>query len=89
MSRYRKRPVEVEAFQLKSTPRPGWFLMADAKGIVTVSLRKGEIQYAIIHTPEGDHRAEPDDYIIQGVKGELYPCKPDIFEQTYEMVEES
>lgn len=37
----------------------------------------------IIHTLEGDMRAEPGDYIITGVHGEQYPCKPDIFEKTY------
>ena len=39
-----------------------------------------------IETLEGEHLARIGDYIIQGVKGELYPCKPDIFEQTYEAV---
>ena len=38
----------------------------------------------IIHTLEGDMKANIGDYIIRGVKGEYYPCKPDIFEQTYE-----
>jgi hypothetical protein len=40
----------------------------------------------IIKTLEGPHIASPGDYIIRGVKGELYPCKPDIFEATYEPV---
>lgn len=37
-----------------------------------------------IETLEGDHTASPGDYILKGVKGEFYPCKPDIFEETYE-----
>lgn len=41
----------------------------------------------IIHTLEGDHKANVGDYIITGVHGEQYPCKPDIFEETYEKVE--
>ena len=41
-----------------------------------------------IQTLEGTMHADPGDYIITGVKGERYPCKPDIFEQTYEKVEE-
>ena len=41
-----------------------------------------------IPTLEGDHRASPGDWIIRGVKGEFYPCKPDIFAATYEPVEE-
>lgn len=40
----------------------------------------------IIHTLEGDMKASPGDYIITGVNGERYPCKPDIFEKTYEPV---
>lgn len=42
--------------------------------------------YLFIHTLEGDYRALVGDYIIRGVKGEFYPCKPDIFEQTYKEV---
>ena len=42
----------------------------------------------IIHTLEGDMKADVGDYIITGVKGEQYPCKPDVFEQTYEPVED-
>ncbi len=45
-------------------------------------------QEITIHTLEGDLKADIGDYIITGVKGEQYPCKPDIFEQTYELVEE-
>lgn len=95
MSRYRKRPVEVEAFQLKDIPWPDWFEEALDTGTAelvspkNVSFTLGDIvSHAIIHTLEGDHRANLDDYIICGVKGELYPCKPDIFEQTYDRVED-
>lgn len=42
----------------------------------------------IIHTLEGDMKAMPGDYIITGVNGEQYPCKPDIFHKTYEEVED-
>lgn len=42
----------------------------------------------IIHTLEGDHKASVGDYIITGVKGEIYPCKPDIFLLTYNIIEE-
>lgn len=41
-----------------------------------------------IPTLEGEMRADPNDYIIKGVNGEFYPCKPDIFEKTYEVVNE-
>ena len=91
MSRYRKKPVEVEAFQLKDMPWPSWFEEAihEEVAMVVVNNNTDEICSVTIHTLEGNHRAEPDDYIIRGVRGELYPCKPDIFEQTYERVEES
>lgn len=42
----------------------------------------------VIHTLEGDMTARPGDYIITGVKGEQYPCKPDVFEMTYEPYKE-
>nr|DAW56671.1 MAG TPA: PGDYG protein [Bacteriophage sp.] len=40
----------------------------------------------IIHTLEGDMIAEPGDYIVTGIRGEKYPCKPDIFNETYELI---
>lgn len=43
----------------------------------------------IIHTLEGDMKADVGDWIITGLRGEQYPCKPDIFEKSYELVEES
>ncbi|MBQ8824207.1 MAG: hypothetical protein IJZ64_03145, partial [Ruminococcus sp.] len=61
MSKYRKKPVIVEAYRTDKE--------------------------MIIHTLEGDHKANVGDYIITGVHGEQYPCKPDIFAETYEFVE--
>ena len=46
-----------------------------------------EAYQTVIHTLEGDMTASPGDYIITGVNGEKYPCKPDIFRKTYELVE--
>lgn len=82
MTRYKKKPVEVEAWQIGSDePMPKWLEEAVNAGVAK-SYRGGH--WWIIKTLEGDHRGNQGDYIIQGVKGELYPCKPDIFEQTYE-----
>lgn len=88
--KFRKKPVVIEAVQYtKRFSWPDWF--ADAvtnKAVITHGTGKfaeGEC-YAEIHTLEGVMRADENDWIIQGVKGELYPCKPDIFEQTYEKV---
>lgn len=53
---------------------------------VSIDPRDGRMMIA---TLEGFHHANPDDFIIRGVQGEFYPCKPDIFEATYEVEEES
>ncbi len=80
--KFRKKPVVIEAWQNTHTPRPTPLWLNDA-------WRAAKVQFAgggriDIHTLEGVMRAELGDWIICGVKGELYPCKPDIFEATYE-----
>lgn len=95
MSKYRKKPVIIEAFQLTYEqamgfyPVPLWFIEAkDCEMVeIYVTEKLHGSQYCIINTLEGKMRADKDDYIIQGVNGELYPCKPEIFEKTYELVE--
>lgn len=94
MSRYRKRPVEVEAWQFSDTfqTAPQWVIDAVKDGTIHVvpdmypSKLENRTVHLFIETLEGEMCAEPHDYIVKGVKGELYPCKPDIFEQTYEVV---
>lgn len=89
MAKYRKKPVEVEAIQWHENS----MLIGDVtkyfggiKGMGATSIgRKGGKLF--IRTLEGDMTVNDGDYIIKGVKGELYPCKPDIFEQTYEKVD--
>ena len=85
MARYRKRPVIVEAFRwtggIDQTEDPEWIVAAIKEGKVWF-----EQGCLLIATLEGIHQARVGDYIIQGVQGEIYPCKPDIFEQTYEEV---
>ena len=87
MSKFRKKPVVIEAFQFRDTSHknmamPQWFLDAvEAKQAFDLS------DHLIIKTLVGDHRANIGDWIIRGVKGEIYPCKPDIFDETYELVE--
>jgi len=73
MAKYRKKPVVIEATQ--------WFKMGDHPAV-----RSSHGGYGSIDTLEGVHTVTPGDYIITGVKGEHYPCKPDIFEMTYEEV---
>lgn len=90
--KYRKKPVVIDAFKLGSE-WPDWWGDAVTENRATTHNRDGRWgggpDYALIRTLEGEMRAEHGDYVIRGIKGELYPCKPDIFEATYEPVEES
>ena len=89
MAKYKKKPVEVEAFQYMGDLKDrygGWLAPAWA----VKALKEGVMYYAgselYIMTLEGDHHVSVNDYIIKGVHGELYPCKPDIFAETYRSV---
>jgi anti-sigma factor ChrR (cupin superfamily) len=89
MARYRKKPVVIEAIQWTGANIYEILAMADfAKLPATIGPEPGIVHSAdgglTIPTLEGDHLARPGDWIIKGVQGELYPCKPDIFEATYE-----
>ena len=77
--KYRKKPVVVEAFRYYIDPRPDWF-----QDKVTLNEIITYETHCNINTLEGVMRGEYGDYIIQGVMGEIYPCKSDIFELTYE-----
>jgi len=84
--KYRKKPVIVNAYQMTRKHmgnRDGWPLWLVEAWATNVLYVFGEMK---IRTLEGDHTVTPDDFIIQGVHGELYPCKPDIFRETYEEV---
>lgn len=89
--KYRKKPVVVEAFKwtadINQTEDPVWMLEALECGEAWFENCGTKEVKLVIKTLEGNHIANPGDYIIKGIKGELYPCKPDIFEQTYETVE--
>lgn len=88
--RWRKKPVVIDAVQFRGTPESVEEVRQFAgQDFNAPSLDgKEDGQHAlVIPTLEGEHRASPGDWIIRGVKGEYYPCKPDIFEQTYEAVE--
>jgi len=95
--KYRKRPVIVEAFQMTVERRwdnsewPDWLHKAwntEGEGCLAIDPDDPASARLYIGTLEGVHRVEWGDFIVQGVKGELYPCKPDIFATTYEEVEE-
>jgi hypothetical protein len=89
--RYRKKPVVIEARQFLSVPACEADIVdwAASSGVtIEVEHDGGELTQLRIPTLEGDHIATHEDFIIKGIKGEFYPCKPDIFEATYESVEE-
>jgi len=91
MAKYRKKPVVIEAVQLRWDT---WSEMCDFIDAGKLTDGKpqgnqdGEAIGLDIPTLEGLMHANENDWVIRGVKGELYPCKPDIFEATYELVEE-
>ena len=85
MPKYRKKPVVIEAVQL--TPDmmpPDWLVTAQSTGIFCQRRNADGDTYWCIKTLEGEMKISPKDWIIKGIKGELYPCKPDVFERTYE-----
>lgn len=87
--KYRKLPVVIDAFQFGIGPTEAiekWAVEAVEKGVIKIIVTGNELT-ALIITPEGDMIAKKGDYIIRGIKGEIYPCKPDIFEKTYEAVD--
>jgi len=94
--KYRKKPVVVEAFQMtravafNSDSWPMWLQNAWYKKRGDVGSLYSCVEDGIcfrIVTLEGDHNVNWNDYIIRGVEGELYPCKPGIFHKTYEAIE--
>ena len=88
MAKYRKRPVVIEAVQFHtSEPWPPGVERYDPianRGAAAPPFGEGAVP--AIDTLEGWHRVSEGDWIITGVKGERYPCKPDIFAATYEEV---
>jgi len=90
--KYRKIPVVVEAFRWSrhTSPDdlPDWFLEAELAYKLRVHFPRRSSAFVEITTLEGRMRAEEGYYIILGVKGEVYPCRADIFKETYELVKE-
>lgn len=84
--KYRKKPVEIEAFEFTGDR------FELQRWMKTVNVYSPDVKYdpntdvLKIPTLEGDMTASKGDYIICGIKGEFYPCKPDIFNETYEKI---
>lgn len=80
MAKFRKKPVVIEAFQYRAGEQDDSL----AGDVIAGNVRYPEDGTMLIRTLEGTMIASPGDWIIRGLKGELYPCKPDIFAVTYE-----
>lgn len=84
--RFRKRPVEIEAVQLTREDFGAARDFVPLELFAAAGLGPDGRAFLKIRTLEGTMRADEGDWIIRGVAGEFYPCKPDIFEATYERV---
>lgn len=82
--KYRKKPVVIEAYRFGNDIEsvPIWLYAAEHEGVIF----RDEENNLVVKTLKGNMIVSEGDYIIKGVKGELYPCKPDIFKMTYERV---
>ena len=91
IAKYIKKPVVIEAFKFNGLEDYLKIVKHYKETNVTTLSAEEVFEYRapimIIQTLEGAHAANAGDYIIKGIKGEYYPCKPDIFEMTYEKVE--
>lgn len=86
--KFRKKPVVIDAYQLPATGEDvpeSFHEWCEEVGFE--HFESGRHESLIIPTLEGTMEASPGDWIIKGVAGEFYPCKPDIFAATYEPVE--
>ena len=92
MAKYRKKPVEIDAWQFTGQFRHEWPDWLKGHPTTAFHFDRGQdvepmsLAEISIETLEGVMTAKLGDWIIQGVKGEVYPCKPDIFEATYDPV---
>lgn len=84
--KYRKKPVEIEAVQFIDTPERICEIAEFVGTDLSVNYEDKDNPYIPIETLEGTMKVSVGDYIIKGVKGEIYSCKPDIFEATYDCV---
>lgn len=87
--KYRKKPVVIEAVQFNGMEdylEICQWIDKTPNTLLTEDIVEYRSPIMLVNTLEGTMAANPGDYIIKGVNGEFYPCKPDIFEKTYELV---
>src|SRR5262245_34183747 len=88
--KYRKKPVLIDAIRYLGEPGPilDWLKVEELSTVAWKPDTDPQNRYVLISTLEGVMTCSYGDWIIRGVKGELYPCKHDIFEMTYELADE-
>lgn len=98
MEKYRKKPVVIETVRLLDSYASILECIEFMDGKIDFDINHNEERFLdyvgvvqkekgiIIHTLEGDMKASFGDYIIKGINGEFYPCKPEIFDKTYEII---
>jgi len=93
VKKYRKKPIVIEASKWSGRtddPALQWLSThKDAPHHMGWSPGDGNLFELVINTPEGAMTVEIGDWIIKGIEGEFYPCKPDIFQKTYDEVKEN
>ena len=87
IKKFRKKPVVIEAIQYTGVDSVIEIQSLNGSRDIYFANPEDSKSDLLINTLEGVMRANKNDWIIKGISGELYPCKPDIFEQTYEEVE--
>lgn len=91
MAKFKKKPVEIDAWEVSQLINDAQFNWDDLPESVIEAYNDKKIIFGdkqvYINTLEGEMVGSWEDWIIRGVAGEFYPCKPDIFEQTYDAVE--
>jgi hypothetical protein len=87
--KYRKKPVVIEAMQLSSDNISKILSWMDGLSVVAGGYDHNDMPFIVIKTLEGNMTANISDYVIKGIKEEFYPCKSDIFEASYELVNEN
>jgi len=81
IKKYRKKPVIIEAIQYDGKNQNEITIFTETRAFLF-----GKNNAMEIPTLEGNHKCSVGDFVIKGIKGEFYPCKPDIFKETYEEV---
>lgn len=82
----KKKAIIIETFQLGINYMPDWFMNKVSSNDIILHMNNKN-PYCIINTLEGKMRGNLGDYIIKGVQGEIYPCKKEIFDKSYDILD--